>query len=96
MKIKKNTIRVIAIILLMLLLLSVCVLFAGCAAAEEAELVSGSAKETSEYAILSLPNGEIIEGYVQRKYISSSGCVHITVNDTEYLTHMSNVVVFDK
>ena len=91
MKIKKNTIRIIAMVILMLLLLSVCVLFAGC---------NMSIIDTTwsfDRAIIFLPNGEKIEGDVSSwNDFDGSDMIQVTIDGKTYLTHSSNVVMISE
>ncbi len=85
MKNNKDTIRVIAMVLLVLVLLIMAIMFTGCA--PEASAAG------DEWAIIRMPNGEIVEGRATNAYYNSSGVYSITIDGTTYKTHMANVVV---
>lgn len=85
---KKDVIRAIAMILLVLLLLSVAVLFAGCA-------LEVSAAGTHR-AIILLPSGEKIEGVVTDTRRWDYGVVEIAIDGKTYKTHWSNVVLISE
>ena len=46
-----------------------------------------------EYAYISLPNGEVIEGKVDSWVDYESDAVQVVINGKTYLTHYSNVVL---
>ena len=46
-----------------------------------------------EYAYVSLPNGEVIEGKVDSWIDYESDAVQVVINGKTYLTHYSNVVL---
>lgn len=46
-----------------------------------------------EYAYISLPNGEVIEGEVDSWVDYESDAVQVVINGKTYLTHYSNVVL---
>ena len=48
-------------------------------------------------AIISLPNGEIIEGKVQSwRDFEDGDQIQVKINDKHYLTHISNVVLISE
>lgn len=50
-----------------------------------------------DYAYIKLPNGEVVEGKVEKWYdYSDSDVVQIKINGVWYLTHYNNVVMIDK
>ena len=46
-----------------------------------------------EYAYISLPNGEVVEGKVDSWVDYESDAVQVVINGKTYLTHYSNVVL---
>lgn len=49
----------------------------------------------SEYAILHLPDGTIVQGNVDRKYTYANGCVSIIIDGVKYYTHFANVAIIE-
>ena len=47
-------------------------------------------------AIISLPNGEIVDGKVDRWVDFESDAVQVVIDGTTYLTHYSNVVLINE
>jgi hypothetical protein len=89
MKNKKTMIRVIAAIVVALLLLCVCIMFAGCGNRQGFDTTW-----SFERAIIFLPDGEKIEGKVTRwRDYGGSDMMQVTIDDKTYLTHSSNVVL---
>ena len=81
-------VRVIAAIVVALLLLCVCILFAGC------NMQVLDTTWSFERAIIFLPDGEKIEGKVTSwKDYDGSDMMQVTINGKTYLTHSSNVVL---
>lgn len=87
---KKDIMRTIALVLVILLLAGMCALLGGCAPAE-----SSSTSEKSKYAILRLPDDTIIQGNVDSTYTSSVGTIEIKINGVEYKTHWANVAIME-
>ena len=91
MKSNKTLIRVFAIIVAALMLLSICVMFVGC---------NQQIFDTTwsfERAIIFLPNGEKIEGEVSSwKDFDSSDMIQVVIDGKTYLTHSSNVVLISE
>ena len=49
------------------------------------------------YGIISLPNGEVVEGKVSSWYdYPDSDVVQVTISGTTYLSHYSNVCLMEK
>ena len=48
-----------------------------------------------DYAIVSLPNGEIISGQVDNYHVCNNGNIILTINGTTYLTNSNNVVLIN-
>lgn len=88
MRKKKVIIRVIAMVMVILMLFGVMVMFAGCAEAETAT--------TSKRAIISLPNGEKIEGAVTDKYTWANGVVEVCIDGKTYTTYWNNVLIIEE
>ena len=89
---KCNIIRSILVIAIVcLLLLSVCVSFAGC----NKQMVDLT--YSYEYAILSLPNGDVIEGRVTSWTDFEDGDqIQVKINGNTYLVHSSNIVLISE
>lgn len=51
---------------------------------------------TFHKAIISLPNGEVVEGKVDRWVDYESDAVQVVIDGTTYLTHYSNVVLINE
>lgn len=74
--------------------LSVMLLIAGCAN-NQAE---SSATEGGDYykrAIISLPNGEIIDIPYDNYMLWSDGFIEIRIKETSYKTHVENVILIN-
>ena len=79
--------KIIALLLAVIVLLSVCLL-AGC----NKQLVDLT--YSYEYAIIALPNGEVVEGKVSSWTDYEDGDqLQIRINGKTYLVHSSNVVL---
>ena len=50
----------------------------------------------NRYAIIRLPNGDLISGTFDNYELCHGGVVKIRINNTTYLTHFNNVVVLMK
>jgi hypothetical protein len=93
---KKDVIRGIAFTLAMLLIAAMCVLLGGCAPAETDGVETVTVcEEKSEFAIVRLPDGTIIQGNVEYHCTYSSGCIKITIDGVEYYTHLANVAIIE-
>jgi hypothetical protein len=76
--------KILAILLVVLL---VCAIFAGCANAEEFYQ-----EQDRGWVMLRLPDGTIITGEIEYM-VAINGVVSVTINGVKYTTHYSNVVV---
>lgn len=92
MKINKYTIRVIALITVLLMLFVICVMAVGCS--------NQAIFDTTwrfERAVIFLPDGEKIEGDVTNwKDFDGSDMIQVTIDDKVYLTHSSNVILISE
>lgn len=96
MKNKKDVIRVVALLTVLLMLMAIPLMMVGCATADTDTPEASTVRETkSEYAILHLPDGTIVRGDVDYKYTYQSGCVRITIDGVEYYTHFANVAIIE-
>lgn len=95
MKNKKDIIRVIALVTVLLMLLIIPLMMVGCGPAGDT-IPNNDTKETVKRAIVYLPDGEIIEGEYTHRYTYSCGAVEVTIDGKSYTTHFSNVVVISE
>lgn len=55
-----------------------------------------STSSNTEYVLIALPGGGVVEGLVSRRLNLGDGVVSIQIGDTIYRTHYENVVVIEK
>ena len=84
---KKDIIRVIALFVVVLMLAVIPLMFVGCAEADPSD------GKSTTYAILVLPDGEKIEGEVERAYYYTSGMVDVTIEGVKYKVHGNNIAI---
>ena len=90
MKKKKRTLRTSGIISLIIVFLAVIAFcMTGCGNKQLIDMTY-----TFDYAIIQLPNGEVVEGKVQSwKDFEDGDQIQVKVGDVVYLTHSMNVVL---
>lgn len=85
---KKTMIRVIAIIAFVLIVLPIVVMLSGC----NKQLIDLT--YSFDRAVLTLPNGEVVEGKVQSWTDYEDGDqIQVKINDKTYLIHSSQIVL---
>ena len=91
MKNKKIVIKALSVILVGLMLLTILCLFAGC---------NKQVFDTTysyEYAIICLPNGEVIEGKVTSWTDFEDGDqIQVKIDGKSYLVHSTNIVLISE
>ena len=95
MKKNKDFVRVIAMSMCALLLLSILVMFTGCA---EAEAATTKPSEHTRIlrTIIFLPDGEKIEGEAESWVFRNNGRVIVRMNGVKYSTHISNMLLIEE
>lgn len=85
--------RATALIIVLALFAFIALMFFGCAETTDVRASSADSSETAgTYAIIKLPNGEIVEGEVTR-YTTGYASVQIVIDGVKYITQQSNVVI---
>ena len=92
MKINKYTIRIIALVAVLLMLFVICVTTVGCG--------NQAIFDTTwrfERAVIFLPDGEKIEGDVTNwQDFEGSDMIQVTIDGKVYMTHSSNVILISE
>lgn len=83
--------EMIAVIGLMIVVLALTMFLSGCG-----NMDIWDTTYTFHKAIISLPNGEVVEGKVDRWVDYESDAVQVVIGGTTYLTHYSNVVLINE
>lgn len=84
----KNTIRVLAIVVMALIVLPMIVLLSGC----NKQLIDLNYK--FDRAVLTLPNGEVIDGQIQSWTDYEDGDqIQVKIDGKTYLVHSANIVM---
>lgn len=87
-KTKKIIIRAVALFTVLALLLLFASMFTGCARPEDLP--------QSKRAMITLPNGEVVEGEVDSCIRCSDGWMEIVVDGVIYNVHTRNVVIIEE
>lgn len=93
---RKDIVRVVALVTVLLMLVVIPLMMVGCAAVDTDTPEASTVRETkSEYVILRLPDGTIIRGDVDYKYMYQTGGVSITIDGVKYYTHIANIAIIE-
>ena len=92
MKNKKDIIRVVALIVVLLMLLVIPLMMVGCG-----NRTMFDTTWTFERAVIFLPDGEKIEGDITSwTDYDGSDMIQVTIDGKTYLTHSSNVILISE